>query len=254
MISQQERRRDVSLTTLIDLLVQVVFVFTLLLVASGAIEGAPEERGFVTPEVWKTLVNIFDVDVRKSSTEQAKEIQNRYTAVRSDLDKAIQDWDKVKRVQDERQRTIQEQDKLKGVRDQLQRTIQEQDKRIAELEKRIGGAPGHPPCRASNGVEQVVLRASIDVVGRVTTVWLPDAKQLSDLGVSLPDSVNAISRQEFQSAFASIMDHGLSRQPKCKYVATVQYDPRAPAGDYQPALTSIQAIFRLNRSPSRLAQ
>ena len=63
--SRLGRNRDITLTTLIDLLVQVIFVFTLILISADAMEGDPKERGWVTPEVWKTLISIFDVDPEK---------------------------------------------------------------------------------------------------------------------------------------------------------------------------------------------
>ena len=64
-MSQRRRlgqHRDVALTTLIDLLVQVIFVLALILVSADVMGTESRERGWVTPEAWKTLVSISDVD------------------------------------------------------------------------------------------------------------------------------------------------------------------------------------------------
>ena len=58
------RNRDIALTTLIDLLVQIIFVFTLILISADVMGNESHEQGWVTPEVWKTLISIFDVDPR----------------------------------------------------------------------------------------------------------------------------------------------------------------------------------------------
>ena len=59
--SRHARNRDIALTTLIDLLVQIIFVFALILVSVDAIGNESREQGWVTPEVWKTLISIFDI-------------------------------------------------------------------------------------------------------------------------------------------------------------------------------------------------
>ena len=58
------RQRDIALTTLIDLLVQIIFVFTLILISADVMGNESHERGWVTPEAWKTLISIFDIDPR----------------------------------------------------------------------------------------------------------------------------------------------------------------------------------------------
>ena len=62
--SRLDRNRDIALTTLIDLLVQIIFVFTLVLISADVMGNESPERGWVTPEVWKTLISIFDIDPR----------------------------------------------------------------------------------------------------------------------------------------------------------------------------------------------
>jgi hypothetical protein len=64
---RRAQNRDVALTTLIDLLVQVIFVLALILVSADVMGTESRERGWVTPEAWKTLISIFDVDPRTRS-------------------------------------------------------------------------------------------------------------------------------------------------------------------------------------------
>jgi hypothetical protein len=215
MSNRRDGRRDVTLTTLIDLLVQIVFVFTLILIASGAVEGSAEERGFMAPEVWKTLVSIFDVDPNKSSKEQIEEIQSKY------------------------QITNNERDALRGKVDEL-------DAKISELERKAG-APGYPPCRAKDGQEEYVLAASIDAAGRITAVPTSGSKAIEASGLLIKKAGQNLSLREFQDAFFEWRKYGLSRNPQCKYIATVEYDPKAQAGVYQPAITTISSIFRISK-------
>ena len=58
--NRSARNRDIALTTLIDLLVQIIFVFTLILIAADVMGSESRERGWVTPDVWKTLISVFD--------------------------------------------------------------------------------------------------------------------------------------------------------------------------------------------------
>lgn len=225
MIKQRFGSRDVALTTLIDLLVQVVFVFTLLLIASGAIEGTPEERGYipVSSEAWKTLVSIFDVDLKKPAREQAKDIQERFQSIK------------------------RERDDLSEVNRKLKETIEQLDTRIAQLEKQRGGAPGLPPCRTVDGSEIAVIRADINSSGNITVALLNSA-QIEHLTVDAEAVGRALSRMDFQRYFDHWKARSLARVPPCKYVAAVvQYDPEAKAGDYQPAVAAILHVFRIQQ-------
>ena len=47
--SRLARDRDIALTTLIDLLVQIIFVFTLVLISADVMGNESPERGWVTP-------------------------------------------------------------------------------------------------------------------------------------------------------------------------------------------------------------
>ena len=85
--SRSARNRDIALTTLIDLLVQVVFVFTLILIAVDVVDGDPQKQGWVTPDVWKTLISIFDVDPRnvREASAQLGEIKDKYDRAKDEL-------------------------------------------------------------------------------------------------------------------------------------------------------------------------
>lgn len=218
MIGKGERNRDVALTTLIDLLVQVIFVFTLILISADAIESHqdPKERGWITPDVWKTLISIFDVDPRnvRDAAAQVGEIKTRYDRVKDDLVAC--------------------------------------DAKSAACDKQAGRGPGNSPCRNAAGVELVVAAAVIDHQGRITVALGPDASELSD---KKPLSVDAIGTpltvQEFGALFRPWRQHGLAQQPPCAFKAALTYDSRAPAGIYEPARRAISSYFTLTAPPRR---
>jgi len=118
--SRLSRNRDVALTTLIDLLVQMIFVFTLILISADVMGSESHERGWVTPEVWKTLISIFDIDPRtlRDPGVQVTEIKDKYEKLKDDL--------------------------------------QACDAKTGACEKQAGRGPGNAPCRDSAGVEMIV--------------------------------------------------------------------------------------------------
>ena len=210
------RHRDIALTTLIDLLVQVVFVFTIILVSAEAIEGDPKDRGWVTPDAWKTLISIFDVDPEKirGAEAQVAEIRDQHDRLKADLLAC--------------------------------------DAKGRACDKQAGRGPGNAPCLSSAGFEMVVADAIIDERGRITVTRRADAKELEEerpLGrgaIGLPLSV-----EEFGAQFRPWREHGLMRQPPCAFKADVKYDPRAPAGTYEPARRAIASYFTLSAPPRR---
>ena len=214
--SRPARNRDIALTTLIDLLVQVIFVFTLILVSADAIEGDPKERGWVTPEVWKTLISIFDIDPRqvRSAAAHVGEIRDKYARLKDDLLAC--------------------------------------DARVAACDKQAGRGPGNAPCRDQAGVEMVVAEASIDQDGRITVApgrharEVSRAKPLDDAAIGRP-----LTADQFGSLFRPWREHGLAHQPPCAFKAEVKYDPRAPAGKYEPARRAIANYFTLSAPPRR---
>ena len=95
-----------------------------------------------------------------------------------------------------------------------------------------------------SGSEIVVVRATIDAGGDISVALLPAAR---DQQLKVPeDALNrAFPRKTFQRNFDHFRESGMSRNPKCKYSAIVQYDPEAKAGDYQPSFTVIASLFRI---------
>jgi hypothetical protein len=210
------QNRDIALTTLIDLLVQVIFVFTLILISTEVIETDPKERGSVTPDVWKTLISIFDVDPRhvRDAGAQVGEIKDKYDRAKDDLVAC--------------------------------------DAKSAACDKQAGRGPGNAPCRNRAGVEMVVAEAAIDHQGRITVAPGQHAGELQE---QQPLSLDAIGTPltvaEFGALFRHWRQHGLAHQPPCAFKAELKYDPRAPAGSYEPARRAIASYFTLSAPPRR---
>jgi hypothetical protein len=210
------RNRDVALTTLIDLLVQMIFVFTLILISADVMGSEAHERGWVTPEVWKTLISIFDIDPRtlRDPGVQVTEIRDKYEKLKDDL--------------------------------------QACDAKTGACEKQAGRGPGNAPCRDSAGVEMVVAEVTIDQDGRIVVAPGRHARELQR---QQPLSANAIgvplSVEQFGSRFWTWREHGLARQPACAFKAEVSYDGRARAGDYEPARRAVANYFTLSAPPRR---
>jgi hypothetical protein len=210
------RNRDIALTTLIDLLVQVIFVFTLILISANAIEGDPQERGWVTPDAWKTLISIFDIDPRnvRGAEAQLGVIKGKYEKLNTELVAC--------------------------------------DAKTGACDKQAGRGPGNSPCRNSAGVEMVVAEATIDQRGRITVALgrhardLPDRQAVSARAIGVP-----LSFEEFGSSFRSWREQGLARRPPCAFKFDVRYDPRAPAGNYEPARRAIASFFTLSAPPQQ---
>lgn len=210
------RNREIALTTLIDLLVQIIFVFTLILIAADVMEDESHERGWVTPDVWKTLISILDVDPRsvRDASAQVTEIKGRHDRLKEDLLAC--------------------------------------DAKLGACDKQAGRGPGNAPCRNSAGVEMVVAEARIDHAGRITVALGRHSGELQDLRPLSADAIGyPLSVKEFGSLFSSWREHGLSRQPPCAYKAELTYDPRAQAGNYEPARRAIASYFTLSAPPRR---
>jgi hypothetical protein len=210
------RNRDIALTTLIDLLVQIIFVFTLILISAEVMEGESREPGWVTPDIWKTLISIFDVDPRnvRDAGAQVTDIKGRYDRLKDDL--------------------------------------QACDTKLGACDKQAGRGPGNAPCRNSAGVEMVVAEATIDHAGRITVALGRHSAELQDLRPLSADAIGTpLSVKEFGSLFRPWREHGLSRQPPCAFKAELTYDPRAQAGNYEPARRAIASYFTLSAPPRR---
>jgi hypothetical protein len=126
------------------------------------------------------------------------------------------------------------------------------DTRNAACEKQLGRGPGNAPCRDAAGAEMVVAGAAIDQRGKITIALRPDAKELQDARPLRRDAIGTpLSAEEFGALFRSWREHGLARQPACAFKAEVTYDPRAPAGSYEPARRAIANYFTLSAPPRR---
>jgi hypothetical protein len=210
------RNRDIALTTLIDLLVQIIFVFALILISADVMGNESRERGWPTPEAWKTLISIFDVDPRslRDTGAQVAAIKNKYDKLKDDL--------------------------------------QACDAKTGACDRQVGRGPGNPPCRNAAGVEMVVADATIDRDGRIVVAPGLDAGELQDrqpLGagaIGVPLSV-----ERFGALFRPWRELGLARHPACAFKADVRYDSRARAGDYEPARRAIAGYFTLSAPPRR---
>jgi hypothetical protein len=211
------RHRDIALTTLIDLLVQVVFVFTLILIGADAMEGDPGERGWVTPDTWKTLISIFDVDPRHAQGPSAQL------------------------------------DAVRGTYDRLKNDLHACDAKVGACERQAGRGPGNAPCRNAAGVEMVVATTTIDARGRITVARGRHASEL-EKAQALPGGALGVplSVEDFATSFRGWREHGLARTPPCAFKAEVSYDPAAPAGRYEPARRAVAGYFTLSAPPRGL--
>jgi hypothetical protein len=120
----------------------------------------------VTPEAWKTLISIFDVDPRtiRDVPTQVAAITSTYTGLKNDL--------------------------------------QACDAKTGACDRQAGRGPGNPPCRNAAGAEMVVAEATIDRDGRILVAPGRDAAELQDkqplgaeaFGVALSAASRASSR------------------------------------------------------------
>lgn len=230
MWDSRTRNRDVALTTLIDLLVQVVFVFTLLLVASDVIDN-PTERVWVPAEAWKTLISTSDIDPSKvrDTGEQALEMRRKWTLLRDELNKT------------------------KAALEKHRSRLTDTEKRLAEYEKKTGKGPGHPPCRDKDGEEMVVINAAIDKDGNITATPARHGMELQrERPVTEGAFGKSLSPGRFSTLYLPWRKHGLTRDPACAYRATVSYNPRAEAGKYEPARRAIVNYFYPSGVPRQL--
>lgn len=208
------RNRDIALTTLIDLLVQIIFVFTLILISADVMGNESRERGWVTPEVWKTLISIFDVDPRSLRDTRAQ-------------------------VAD-----------IKGKYEKLKDGLQACDAKTGACEKQAGRGPGNAPCRNAAGVEMVVADATIDQDGRIVVAPGRHAREIQGEQPLRAGAIGVpLSIGQFGSLFRPWREHGLAHHPPCAYKVDVSYDARAQAGHYEPARRAIANYFTLSAPP-----
>jgi hypothetical protein len=170
----------------------------------------------VTPEVWKTLISIFDVDPRtvREAGAQVTVIRDRYDRLRGDLAAC--------------------------------------DAKSAACDRQAGRGPGNAPCRNAAGVEMVVAEATIDRAGLITVTAGQHAREIEAKRPLAGEALGApLSVEQFGSLFRPWRQHGLSQDPPCAYKAALTYDPRAPAGSYEPARRAIASYFTLTAPPRK---
>ena len=214
--NRSARNRDIALTTLIDLLVQIIFVFTLILIAADVMGSESRTRGWVTPDVWKTLISVFDVEPRsvRDPSGQVTEIKGKF--------------------------------------DRLNEDLRACNSKVGACDKQAGRGPGNAPCRTSDGVEMIVAEATIDHEGKITITPGRHSGELQALRPLGADAIgHPLSVRQFGSLFRPWREHGLARQPPCAFKAELRYDSRAQAGNYEPARRAIAIYFTLSAPPRR---
>lgn len=214
--NRSARNRDIALTTLIDLLVQIIFVFTLILIAADVMGSESRTRGWVTPDAWKTLISVLDVDPRglRDVDGQVTEIKDKY--------------------------------------DRLNEDLQACNSKLGACDKQAGRGPGNAPCLTSDGVEMVAAKATIDQEGKITVAPGRHSGELQSLRPLGADAIGQpLSVRQFVSLFRPWRQHGLARQPPCAFKAELSYDSRAQAGNYEPARRAIASYFTLSAPPRR---
>ena len=98
----------------------------------------------------------------------------------------------------------------------------------------------------------LVAEATIDEHGKITVVRGRDAGELQAAQPLRGDALgSALSVTEFGTLFRPWRQHGLAQQPPCAFKAELKYDPRAPAGSYEPARRAIASYFTLSAPPRR---
>ena len=212
--TRSARNRDLALTTLIDLLVQIIFVFTLILISADVMGSESREPGWVAPEAWKTLISIFDVDPR-----HVREPNAQVAAIK----------DKYKQLQDD---------------------LAACETKSSACDKQAGRGPGYATCRDASGVEMVVADAIIDSDGRIVITPGRHARELLDRQPLGAGAIGApLSAEQFASLFRPWRERGLARSPSCAFKVEVRYDARTLAGDYEPARRAIASYFTFAAAP-----
>ncbi len=208
MASQGHKRKDLALTTLIDLLVQIIFVLAFVIVIGKAVvSAATPEPDY--KELWRHLVeSIFD-SIGKSDPQKQ-------------TDAAVAE---VKRLKTE----------VKRLTEQLNECETKLGACQKELDK--GKGSGLPACEMGLPMFQVMVTRDGKVSVSATE---PGAKELSKLGVVGLTLETPLNGTEFGSMFSRIKQ----RQPGCRYRVTVSCEDRnLPAGDYEANLRVIMGLF-----------
>lgn len=210
MRNRKQKQRDLLLTTFIDLLIQILFLF-LLMVAFVSIAG----------------------DKSKQKAEEAQQVEN---SLGFPLNAILEKWrrliDPEKLLEEQKHFLSQKADyeRLK----QLEAELAERDKIIAEKEKALGTALGYRPCW-STSKKQVdsIFRIMLSESGIIVTKdWPPmrdvQARKLPIVGDSLG---HVLSVDNFRAAFKGVYEAGAKE--KCVYYVVIADGTSSVAKSYE---------------------
>lgn len=199
MRSRKQKRGDLLLTTLIDLLVQILFLFLLMIAVVNlagsksqkrALEAKAVEEALGIPmativEKWRRLVD--------PDTLQAE--QKTFLAQKLD-------YERLKR---------------------LEAQLKQRELHVEKLEKDLGNALGFRPCWGSNGkAVDGIFKVKLSDNGIVVTKSWPASRDEEAKLLAIPnDSLDRIlSSQSFRAAFKGVFD--ASRRANCAYYVAIE--------------------------------
>ena len=195
---KKKRNRELVLTTLIDLLVQILFIFTIVLIIKVSTEaGKNGSFNDDLPDVWNTLVKetLGANALSNSPTENAQAIK-----------------DKIKKLEEE---------------------IEKLKEEIKQLKTKLGGgAPGKPLCLDSDK-KSIDFILEVKIIDNSTMSIQPTATA-SDMMASgnlpLIERFGNIPMHDFKKKFSPWRDYG-DNQPNggCRYKTIIRYSDNISA-------------------------
>ncbi len=216
MASRDRSRKDLTLTTLIDLLVQIVFLLAFFIVIYQVVLP-PTEPNY--KDLWRHLVeSIFNRTVIGDP--------NRETA--GAISEVINLRAEVKRLK-------KELDECNNQRDVCQ-------KALTTCETRCPQASAGPPV-CTNGT--ALLEISVTKFGKINTTASPSSiEELKKIGIENLPLGSALTTDQFEQAFGAIR----AAQQKCIYRVNVGCEDRnLPTWQYEAGLQSINTYFSTPR-------
>jgi len=140
----RQGRRDLLLTTLIDLLVQLVFVFIIIMIVRATVQNPKRpvgDGGYLLSKAWQKLVEAHGL-------QNAEPMQAAQTL-------------------------LEESERQKLRAEEQERALDEARRQIASLKRSDGRAPGKPICLDGQRV-MVAIRFTFNTDGTVTATSLRD--------------------------------------------------------------------------------
>ena len=209
---KKKKNRELVLTTLIDLLVQILFIFTIVLIIKVSSEaGKNGSSDDDLPKVWKTLVSeVLGVNsLNNSPSENAQAIK-----------------DKIKKLEKEIEKVKEEIEQLKT--------------------KLGGGAPGKPLCLNSDK-KAIYFILEVKIIDD-SIIFVQPTVTASDMMTSdkLPriEGVGNISLQDFEGKFNPWFKHG-DAQPNggCRYKAIITFSNNISASVLARTYKTVGKLF-----------